>query len=326
VAHSSRIWRRLKLRDLETLLAVAQWGSMAKAAVHLSVSQPAVSKAIADMEHVLGVRLLDRSAQGVEPTIYGRVMMKWAGAVFDDVHQGVKEIEFLADPTAGELRIGAGPPMFGGFLPAVLHRLYRRHPKIVHQVLEVSGPQRYRYLRERNIDLIVSRMDGQGPAEDIQTEPLFDDPLFVAAGTHNPWVRRDRIKLADLVNEPWTLPPPDTIFGAFVAELFRLNGLEFPHSAVVCNSIQMHNALLANGPFLGIFPRSLLHFGANWLSVEVLKVDLPTRPPPVGVMLLKNRTISPVAKIFIDCAREVAKPLTDPYRARRTRPGTKGAR
>jgi molybdenum-dependent DNA-binding transcriptional regulator ModE len=67
VAHSSRIWRRLKLRDLETLLAVAQWGSMAKAAVHLSVSQPAVSKAIADMEHVLGVRLLDRSAQGVEP-------------------------------------------------------------------------------------------------------------------------------------------------------------------------------------------------------------------------------------------------------------------
>src|SRR5262245_65898601 len=113
---------------------------MAKAAVHLSVSQPAVSKAIADMEHVLGVRLLDRSAQGVEPTIYGRVMMKWAGAVFDDVYQGVKEIEFLADPTAGELRIGAGPPMFGGLLPAVLHRLYRRHPKIVHPGLEVSSP------------------------------------------------------------------------------------------------------------------------------------------------------------------------------------------
>ena len=94
----ARIRRLLKLRDLDTLLAVAECGSMAKAAVQLAVSQPAVSKAIADMEHTLGVNLFDRLAQGVEPTPYGRALIKWAGAVFDDVRQGVEEIGFLVDP------------------------------------------------------------------------------------------------------------------------------------------------------------------------------------------------------------------------------------
>src|SRR5262249_56774951 len=98
---SERIGRRLKLRDLHFLLTVAKAGSMGKAATELAVSQPVVSKAIADLERVLGTRLLDRGAQGVEPTLYGRALLKWSVAVFDDLRQGVKEVEFLTDPTAG---------------------------------------------------------------------------------------------------------------------------------------------------------------------------------------------------------------------------------
>ena len=128
-----RIRRRLKLRDLDTLMAVAQSGSMAKAATHLRVSQPAISKAIADMEHTLGVRLLDRLAQGIEPTIYGRALLKSAAAVFDDVRQGINEIEFLGDSTAGEVRIGATEPC-GGLLPAVLERVHHQYPRITFHV------------------------------------------------------------------------------------------------------------------------------------------------------------------------------------------------
>jgi len=72
---ADRIGRRVKLRDLHVLLAVAQWGSMAQAARHLSTSQPVVSKTIAELEHALGVRLLDRSPQGIVPTMYGRALM-----------------------------------------------------------------------------------------------------------------------------------------------------------------------------------------------------------------------------------------------------------
>jgi len=306
-----RVRRRFKLRDFDTIVAVAQCGSMAKAAAQLSVTQPAISKSIDEMEHVLGVRLFDRTGKGVEPTIYGRTMLKWASAIFDDVRLGLKEIEFLADPTAGELRIGATAPMFCGFLPAVLERLHRRHPKIEFQVTEVSTPHQYRDLRERNIDLIVSRSSGQKPPDHIETEMLFDEPLFVVAGRRSPWVRKRKVRLSELVAEPWTLPPRDTIIGNFVANLFQSSGLDYPHTAVVCHSIELQSALIASGLFLAMLPRSVLCFGAKRLSVEVLHVDLPSRPPSVGIMKLKNRTINPTAERFIACAHEVANQLTD---------------
>src|SRR5688500_18664182 len=107
IDHSERfIGRRLRLRDLHVFMEVVRSGSMAKAAARLGVSQPAVSEVIAALEHALRVRLFDRSAQGVEPTVYGRALLKRGAAAFDELKQGVKDIEALADPSAGELRIG----------------------------------------------------------------------------------------------------------------------------------------------------------------------------------------------------------------------------
>src|SRR5713226_8838094 len=116
---SERIGRRIRLRDLHILLAVVQCKSMAKAAEHLAISKPVVSKVIADLEHVLGVRLLERDRHGAEPTIYGAALLKRGTTVFDELREGVKDIEFLADPTTGEVRIGSNPFLVGSFVSAV---------------------------------------------------------------------------------------------------------------------------------------------------------------------------------------------------------------
>src|SRR6266850_4857129 len=122
--------RRMKLLDLHILMAVAQAGSMNKAAVALNMSQPAISRSIAELEHAVGVRLLDCNARGVEPNAYGRALLDGGTAVFDDLRQAVKNIESLADPTAGEVRIGSNPPVAASFVTAVIDRLSRRHPGI----------------------------------------------------------------------------------------------------------------------------------------------------------------------------------------------------
>ena len=127
---ADRIGRRLKLRDLHILFAVVQWGSMAKAAHHLAIPQPVVSASIGGLEQTLGVRLLDRSRRGVEPTVYGRALLNFGLAAFDALRQGVKEIEFLADPTVGELRIGCPEWIAAGLLPAVIYRLLQQHPRL----------------------------------------------------------------------------------------------------------------------------------------------------------------------------------------------------
>src|SRR5437763_9647735 len=102
---------------------------MGKAAADLAVSQPVVSKAISGLEHALGLRLLDRGPRGVELTLYGREALKCGIAVFDDLRQGIKALDFLSDPTAGEIRIGCTEPLAAGFVGAVVERLSRKYPR-----------------------------------------------------------------------------------------------------------------------------------------------------------------------------------------------------
>src|SRR5262245_4723894 len=136
---SDRIGRRIKLSDLHILLAVAQSGSMVKAAKDLAVSHPVVSRSIGALEHTLGVRLLERNPHGVELTEYGRAMLNRSHVGFDELRQSVKDIEFLADPTAGEVRIGGTPAFLASFLPTVLDRLHHRHPRMMIHVVATSA-------------------------------------------------------------------------------------------------------------------------------------------------------------------------------------------
>src|SRR5436853_7226188 len=123
---SDRIGRRMKLQDLHVLMTVVQAGSMGKAAERLNTTQPNISRSIAELEHAIGVRLLDRHRQGIEPTEYGRALLDCGVAVFDDLRQGVKKIEFLTDPTSGKVRIGCNAILATTFVSAVIDRLYRR--------------------------------------------------------------------------------------------------------------------------------------------------------------------------------------------------------
>jgi DNA-binding transcriptional LysR family regulator len=304
-----RIGRRLKLRDLHILLAVVQCGSMTKAASELSVSNPVVSKAIGDLEHTLGVRLLDRGPRGVEPTIYGHALLDRGLTAFDELKQAVNHIEFLADPTAGEVRIGSSIAIASSLIAAVVDRLFQRHPRLVFHLVAAESGLTYRALEERKVDLVVARIFRPIAEEQMTAEVLYDEQEIVVAGAQNPWTRRRKLKLADLMNEPWALPPPDSLSGSLIAEAFRACGLDFPRAAVVCSTVPVRNALLATGRFLTIVPNFALAFPSNNPSLKRLPVDLPTTCRPVGIVTLKNRTLSPVAQLFIDHAREVAKTL-----------------
>jgi len=293
-----------------SLQAVAQQGSMAKAARHLAISQPVISKVIADLERELGRPLLDRDRHGAEPTIYGASLLKHGLAVFDELKQSVKEIEYLADPATGELRIATPYVMAAGFLSAVIRSLHRRHPHLtIHIMQSVIVATLYRELRERNVDLILDRLLTPFAEDDLRADVLFNDSSVVVAGRRNRWTRRRKIELADLIHEPWVLPAAGSTGERIAAEIFRSSGLDMPRRGAVCAAMPMHAALVANGPYLTMLPASLVRFGGNQLQVKVLPVKVRVPPSPVGIITLKRRTINPVAQLFIDHAREVAKPL-----------------
>ena len=304
---SDRIGRRIRLQDVHVLMAVVQAGSMRKAAQQLNTSQPNISKSIADLEHALGVRLLDRQRQGVEPTEYGRALLDCGIAVFDELRQGVKNIEFLADPATGEARVGGSPFLAATLACAVIDRLSRRYPRIAVHLAVGSDPDLYRKLRDRNLDLLIARKFG--PIDErLEFESLFDDsPYLVAAGARSPWARRRRIELAELVNESWVLPLPSGPIGSVAMEAFRASGLAYPRRTVFVDTAEGRINLLASGRFLTILARSTLRFSTGRPKFKVLPVELPSSPVLVGIVTLKNRTLSPAARLFIEHAREVAK-------------------
>jgi DNA-binding transcriptional LysR family regulator len=304
-----RIGRRLKLRDLSVLKTVARHGSMGKAAAELAVSQPAVSKAITDLEHVLGVRLLDRSRQGVEPTQYGSALLKWSAVVFDDLKQGVEEIDFLADPTVGEVRIGTGEGMPPGLISAVIARLLQQYPLFTFRVIQAAtNDLQYRDLRDRNVDLIFGRLTVPITDKDLNVEILFEDPFLPVAGLNSKWLKRRRIEPAELINEPWCLFEAH-LFLSSIAKAFRAKGLEMPRCTIITNSVQLSFAMAATGRVLTVASASRLRLSGKRLGVTPLPVDLELHAYPTGIVTLKNRSIGPAAQLFIDCARTVSKPF-----------------
>ncbi|MDI4236138.1 LysR family transcriptional regulator [Bradyrhizobium sp. Arg237L] len=306
-----RARRRIKLRDLHILLVVAQRGSMAKAAAELAISQPAVSRAIADMEHALGLRLLDRGRNGIEPTPYGRALVKRGMTIFDELMQGLEELEFLADPTIGQLRIGSSESVAAGLLPAVIDRFTRRHPGIRLNVAQmVLGTARYSELRERSIDLLLGWIPTPFAEEDLAVEPVLSDPRVVVVGERSKWARCSRVSLADLADEAWILPPPDTFPGSATADLFRESGLSTPRTPVTTLSLHLCCRLAATGNFVTLLPSSIVQFSGRDLSLKRLPVKLPrTSAVSAAIVTLKNRTLSPAAEIFVACVRDVAKSI-----------------
>src|SRR5262249_22190379 len=112
-----------------------------------------------NLEDTLGVRLLDRSPRGVEPTIYANALLKRGLVVFDELRAGIRDIEFLANPKAGEVRVGCPEALAAGFVPAIIDRLSRRYPRIdVHMVHAETATLELRELREREVDLMVGRI------------------------------------------------------------------------------------------------------------------------------------------------------------------------
>jgi DNA-binding transcriptional LysR family regulator len=316
----NRARRRIKLRDLHILLVVARRGSMAKAAAELAISQPAVSRAIADLEHELGLRLLDRSRNGIEPTPYGRALVKRGTAIFDELTQGLQELEFLADPTTGQLRIGSSESVAAGLLPAVIDRFARRHPGIRLSVVQtVLSTTHYSELRERSIDLLLGWIPTPFAEDDLVVEPMLSDPRVVVVGRQSKWARSSKLSLADLADEAWILPPPDTFVGSATADLFRESGLSMPRASLTTLSIHLCCRLAATANFVTFLPSSIVQFSGRDLGLKTIPVKLPrTSVVSVAIVTLKNRTLSPAAEIFIECVREVSKSVAGKPRARKS--------
>jgi DNA-binding transcriptional LysR family regulator len=301
-----RIGARLRPKDLHTLQTIGELGSMAKASSALGLSQPSISKAVADLERMLGTTLLDRSARGVELTDTGRMLVERGRVIFDELRQCVRDIRHLSDPTQGHIRIGTTEPLTI-FIAQVIGRIALVRPALCFEAKVSDTTDLLRALRERELDIAITGGISLADAEDLEAEPLFAEPLAVLAATHHPLAGKAGLQLSDLTGQPWVLPPPESFLGGTISDIFTRRGLPPPKPLITTASVYMQLNLVVGGMMLTILPARLVDDQANLPKLHALNVDLANSSTPIAAMTVRGRRIVGPLPLFQQVCREVAK-------------------
>jgi len=256
---SDRIGSRIKLRDLRILMAIADTGSMAKAAAKLRISHPAISKTISDMEGTLGVRLLDRGSKGAELTDYGEVLRRCGINIFDEMRQGLRSLEHLSDPNSGEVRVGCTEIVIHSLAPSIVRKFLQKYPGVQLDV-KLTNPGEYQIqeLRDRKIDLLITRATGQRLEDDFHSEVLFDEPFVFVVGGQSEFARKRRLTLKDIITSNWVLPSYDSARAPSLPKYFEPTTLKGPSRPSRPYPFSSQNRLLRAGNLLEFFRRRSL--------------------------------------------------------------------
>lgn len=295
--------RQLKLRELRVFLTVIEHGSFRRAAEALHVTQPAITTTIAELEEVLGVRLFDRTPQGIQLTPHGANFLRRAEAVFGELRLAAEELQNVSEGVQGLLHVGTVPMPASGVVPAVLADMRERFPKVFVSVIEAAEATLIDALRSRRIDLFISRKPLSRRDDGLDYDVLYQDPLCVIAGEHHPLAKRRMLEVAELMDAHWILPPPGSAFFDQIRRVLAECGYEPPGHSIETLSIPIMYGLLTRGPYLAFATRSQVRFTPMRSLLRQLPVALPPITAPICAVTLSGRHLSATSVRFLECVR-----------------------
>lgn len=298
---------RMTLRQMQTLVTVAEHRNILKASELLNMTQPAVSKSIKEMEATLGVALFKRSTRGVTPTEYGAAFVDHVRSVLAEMRTAWNELADLRDAYVGKLELGILPSVSGGPLMQVLADLHRERPGISITIHEGVHSQLLPSLRTGELDMVVGRMIEDGERGGLTQEILYHEPWVVIARGDHPLLKGNTpLDLEDLAGAQWILPLPNATIRPVVQYIFNEHGLELPQAALECSSGLVARSLLGRTDMLMIMPRYFLGLEEHG-NLDALPVELQIDPMPVGITVREARTPTATEELVRTMLRDAVK-------------------
>lgn len=303
----------LKTRHLVLLVELGRHGSILHAAQAAHLTQPAASKLLGELEHALGVPLFERLPRGVQPTRYGEVMIRRAGAALAEMDAAHQELMELQSGLSGRVAVGTVMTPSTGLLPEVIKRLKQAHSRVQVAITVDTSKLLIQNLRNGELDLVIGRILDAESAAELNFEPLTDEPhsLIVRAG--HPLMQRENLRLEDLACEAWIMPPHGSILRDRLTALFLSHGLDQPAETVETLALPVITNLLIGSDMLVALPEELVlpYLDAGLLAV--LPFDLGLRMDAYGIVTRRQHQLSPGAEATLRTLREVA---AERYRSR----------
>jgi len=297
-----------KPRHLQLLVALDEIRNLGKVAASINVSQPAVSKALGELERGLGLKLFERTARGVVPTTYGECLIRHARVMLSELAQARDELRGLASGSSGSIRVGVLATAALELLPHAMAVLKSHRPGISVLVLEGTVETLLPELLLGNLDLIVGRLpDGQG-AQELGEKTLMEEGVSVVVGRHHPLAGRKRLRWSDLKPYPWVLPPVNTLLREPLERVFEVHGIAMPANRIETLSVHVIRAYLHYTDAIAALAADVSRYYESLGLLAVLPLEMPRLVRPVGVVWSRHRPIAPATQALIECLEEVARP------------------
>jgi len=310
----------LKMRHLILLVELGRHASIANAAAAARLTQPSASRLIGDLEHVLGIQLFERMARGVVPTWAGKMLIRRAGVALAEMDAAHFEISTLLSGIGGRVAIGSVlTPATNILMQAI--KLFKSRSSKASLVVDFStSKSMVERLLDGQLDMVLGRILDSSTVPLLNFEPITDEVHHLIVRASHPLVGRIDLRLAELVEQSWIVPPTGSILRDRLTALFLSEGLDPPMETVETLAVPLVVSLLTNTDMVVALPRELVQGQIAAGELVALPFDLKLRMDVYGIITRQGHVLSPGAEILVDALREAAAAeLAASRRARPTR-------
>jgi DNA-binding transcriptional LysR family regulator len=309
----------LKTRHLVLLVELGRHGSILQAAQAAKMTQPAASRLLAELERVLGVALFERLPRGVEPTWYGKVLIRRAGASLAEMDAAWQEVMELRSGLRGQVAVGAILTPSATLVPAAVALLKSRHARVSVSIEVEASRRLVECLRAGELDIVIGRIGDTDAAAagELHFEPITDEPHCLVVRAGHPLLERADVALRELAGQTWIVPPEGSILRDRIAAMFLSRGLEQPEETVTAAALPVIAALLGKSDMVAPLPVELVQPWLHSGLLAALPFDLQLRMEMYGIVTRRRHQLSPAAEAMLAALRE-AIDMKNPRAAART--------
>lgn len=308
----AQIKTRLRMRHLQLLYVLSEEGSLRKAAEVIAMTQPAATKALHELESLVGEPLFTRTPRGLIPNMLGEAAVRYAQLVFVDMGSFHDEMKALQSGNLGKIRIGAMGSLSGWLLPQTIAFLKHQHPRLNISVMIDTSDVLLQALSRDQLDLLVARIPQGSPLEGLNFEPFGEEVIRIVARSDHPQMNNPQASLATLAEYTWVVQSHPTPLREIYNQIYREAQVEAPQSIVETASTMLTFSLLQQSDMIALMPLSLIDYYRSLGILAPLPVPLSVRLSEYGLISRRSRTPTPSMQVVGAALCEQARLLSHP--------------
>jgi LysR family transcriptional regulator of gallate degradation len=286
-------------RKLLYLATVIEQGSLAKAAKHLAVSQPALSKSMDRLESSLGVKLFDRGPTGITPTTFGVALYSHARMIREEMDLAETRMHRVEENSTRVVTFGALPSLASSVVPLALSRWREGNPTVVARVVEKVQVELLLGLIRGDFDFIIGQTEFYDFSEGLKQRVLFRDRLQVFARPKHPIFRVAAPSWADLVQFPWICPMIGTKQRTLLEKILVSEGLALPQQLIECGSVDFTKSLVTASDHLAMLPAHSVTLDVNESRLMPVAISVPALSRDIAVIFRESSPLVSVSRELI---------------------------